>query len=372
MRAFRSELVDRVRAGGNSWKFPGGELLLPSVFGFCRGVERALAMLARAVNEHRFSGTRLVLFGEIIHNPWVNDYFHRRGVRILSGEQRGRVKEFVRGDDCAVIPAFGVPLPIERRLREIGCEIVDTSCGDVRRLWAWAEQAVSDGFAVMIFGRARHDETVVTKSRLADAGGRYVVVGDLDQADLFCAMITGDRPAGDFRAVFDDEATNAESLAPFVRLAQASQTTMLYDDTMELRERIRRAYLRRFGSGEVDRRLRFQPTVCRATQQRQRAAVELCRSQPDLAIVVGGFGSSNTRHLYDIARTHSPAYFIESAEDIRSRGELRCFDVARQVETMSSDWLPDRRPLRIAVLAGASSPEIVVGQILERLAALLE
>jgi len=370
-RPFTSGLVDRLRSWGNTWELPGGRLELPEVFGFCRGVEHALAMLAEGVEQHRADGKRIFLLGEIIHNPWVNEYFQRRGVRILDEDDRRRLEEIVGPADCAVIPAFGVPVSVRQRLEAIGCEIVDTSCGDVRRLWRWAEGAVQRGYGVLIYGRSRHEETVVTKSRLTAAGGEYLVVGDLAGADMFCQLITGQRDAGEFSRLFGPDQTSAASAEPFLRLAQVSQTTMLYEETMTVRDRLREAFAERFGPEGAAERLAFEPTVCRATQQRQSAAVRLCRSKPDLAIVVGGFGSSNTRHLHELAGQFAPAYLIEDAEAVRSDRELWCFDPADERGHLVEGWLPAGRPLRIAVLAGASCPEVVVGEVLERLAEFL-
>ncbi len=370
--AFSSEVVDRLRASNNAWDLPGGQLLLPRVFGFCRGVKRALAMLQQAVAEHQHHGGTLFLLGQIIHNPWVNDYFSHRGVRVLLSSQLDRVGEMIGRDDYAVIPAFGVPLEIEQRLAGIGCRIVDTSCGDVRRLWGWTQRAVEQGFGVLIFGRADHDETVVTKSRLAAAGGKYVVVGDIEQARLLCELIAGERDEKDFPKLFGGQATNADGLRPFERLAQVSQTTMLYSQTIEIRDLVRRALGRRFGRDELDKRVMFEPTVCRATQERQTAAVELCRGGLDLVVVVGGFGSSNTRHLHELARPSAPAWFIEDAGGILSQRELATIDLASNEQIVARDWLPSRRPLRIGVLAGASSPEIVIGEVLQRLAGFLK
>ena len=369
LEAFSSAVVDRVTASGNSWKLPGGEILLPGVFGFCRGVKRALAMLDAVVSSPGRS-KRLFLLGEIIHNPWVNRYFEDRGVSILSASQLRDVQQYVRAEDCAIIPAFGVPLAIEKMLTTIGCQIVDTSCGDVRRLWVWAQRESKGGFGIIIFGRADHDETVVTKSRLDAAGGKYLVLGSLDKVQRFCELIRTANDAADPGEAFGPASTNASTLEPFLQLAQVSQTTMLYDDTMEVRRLIEDAFEHRFGSGAAQR-LMFQPTVCRATQDRQAAAVELCRQKLDLAVVVGGFGSSNTRHLYELARGYSPAVFIEDAAAIVSDTTLNTMDLARQTEVTLHDWLPSRRPLRVGVLAGASSPEIVIGQVLEKLALFL-
>lgn len=369
--AFTSKTVDEVRQAGNVMPLPGGSIHLPEVFGFCRGVERALDMLDAAVEAQAAGGKRLFLLGEIIHNPWVNHYFAQRGVRRLTEDQREHLEDFIGPGDCAIIPAFGVPPPIERRLRAIGCEIVDTSCGDVRRLWKWAEHAAGQGFGVLIFGRATHDETVVTKSRLAEAGGSYLVAGDLRQVRQVGELIAGDRPAGELGELFGPDAANAGSLEPFQRLAQVSQTTMLYDDTMEVRRILTEAFSRRFGPEQLPHRLLLQPTVCRATQARQTAAVTLCQSRLDLVVVVGGFGSSNTRHLYELARKYSPAYFIESAQAIRSADALETADIATHEPIVVRDWLPPKRPLRVGILAGASSPECVIGEVLRRLAEFL-
>ncbi len=374
---FSSPVVDRIREAGNVWKLPAGWIRLPEVFGFCRGVKRALTMLQQAVAEYArqgqnaTSGKKLLLLGQIIHNPWVNSYFENLGVRILSREQIENPARYITADDCAVIPAFGVKLPVERQLEAIGCRIVDTSCGDVRRLWSWADRASADGYGVLIFGRADHDETVVTKSRLEASGGRYVVVGNLDQTRGFCGLITRRHEAGEFAELFGPQATNSQDLKPFQRLAQVSQTTMLHDETVAVRELVRQAFVERFGHDDAGTRLLFQPTVCRATQARQTAAVELCRQGCDLVVVVGGFDSSNTRHLYELARGLAPAWFIETADAIHSAREIETFDPAVGPRT-ATDWLPTRRPITIGVLAGASSPEIVVGQVLERLATFLE
>jgi len=362
---FHSDVVDRVREAGNVWDLPGGQILLPDVLGFCRGVERALGMLYNAVVRCAAAGRNVFLLGEIIHNPWVNEYFRRRGVRQLTRDQGSELEKHIHHDDCAVIPAFGVSLTARRALDAIGCEIVDTSCGDVRGLWRWGERAVAGGYGVLIFGRARHDETVVTKSRLAAAGGRYVVVGDLDQTRAFCRFITERAQPDAFAEVFGPEATNASTCEPFDRLAQVSQTTMLYDETMAVREILHEAFVERFGE-QADERLLLHPTVCRATQDRQAAAEELCR-RCDLAVVVGGFGSSNTRHLYELASFHVPSVLIEGAASIKSVDEIESLDAAGEGPAVLRDWLPPARPLRIALLAGASCPEVVIGEVLERL-----
>ncbi len=329
-----------------------------------------MVLLDRALHEHHAQDMRFFLLGQIIHNPWVNEYFRGKGVIILDDDNIRHLEDMISPRDCGVIPAFGVTLEIENRLKSIGCRILDTTCGDVRRLWAWAKHAVSDGFGVLIYGRSMHDETVVTKSRLDAVGGRYLVVGDLDEAQRFCDLVVSGRDDVSLKDHFGEHTSNADSLEGLLRLAQVSQTTMLYDETMEVRRLVDEAFRERFGKG-ADDRLQFQPTVCKATQQRQQAALELCGAGCDLIVVVGGFGSSNTTHLHELARQHGQAWFIEDARGIISPQKIRAFDPARREGGDFTDWLPSRRPLTIGVLAGASSPENVIGEVLERLGDML-
>ncbi len=366
---FSSRVVDDIRAAGGVWDLPRGQIVLPKVFGFCGGVRRALKMLQRAISEHP-SPRRFFLLGEIIHNPWVNDYFRNRGVKILTRRDRGRLEKIIRPEDVAVIPAFGVSPDIHRSLSRIGCEVIDTTCGNVRRLWAWAEQASARGYAVLIYGRANHDETVVTRSRLAEAGGRYLVVGDMEQARAFCDMITEQSSPKQFTEYFGPQRTNAEDISPFTRLAQVSQTTMLFEDTVKVRSMLQEAFASRFDQSDGER-LIFEPTVCKATQHRQDAAKRLCHRSPDVAIVVGGFGSSNTRHLYELARRQVRAYFIESPQAIREKDELYGIGPRSGRPRIHKKFLGDRRPLKIAVLAGASTPEVIIGQVAERISQIL-
>jgi 4-hydroxy-3-methylbut-2-en-1-yl diphosphate reductase len=368
---FASETIDAMRASGNVLQLPDGEIRLPTAFGFCRGVNRALAMLERACARRDTDPSSLFLLGQIIHNPWVNDYFSGLGVQILKSDQVDRLKEFISPADRAVIPAFGVKVDIEQLLKDVACEVIDTTCGDVRRLWLWACRAANNGFGVLIFGRAEHDETVVTKSRLDAVGGKYLVVGDLIETELFADMIAGRIPSEKFTEYFPPICTNATSIEPFMQLAQVSQTTMLYSDTLAVRKTLNAAFSARFASEISQDKLLFEPTVCHATQDHQASAAELCSSGCDLAMVVGGFGSSNTRHLHELARGYIPAFFIENADAIVSADRVIAFDSGLGEPVALDGWLPPERPITVGVLAGASSPENVVGQVIDKLAGFL-
>jgi 4-hydroxy-3-methylbut-2-enyl diphosphate reductase len=373
LTAFQSSVVDAVMAGPTPGVLhvAGNQIVLPEVFGFCRGVKRAIAMVDDAIEHHGKSDGEIVLLGEIIHNPWVNEYFRRRGVRVLTRDELADLPAHVSGNDCAIIPAFGLLPEWTRQLQTIGSTLIDCSCGDVIRVWQWGEREVSQGFGVLIFGRAKHDETLVTRSRLAEHGGKYLIVQTLDEARVFSEIVAGQRDESELVTVFGPAQTNADSLEPLLKLAQVSQTTMLHSETQKVCQVLADAFTKRFGS-EAEQRLRFQPTVCRATQDRQDAAVKLCREEFDVVIVIGGFGSSNTQHLWELAQQHSPAWLVEDADAIRSADELFAWDAKTQSGQCVAGWLPDRRPLRVGLLAGASSPEIVIGDVLKRLAECLE
>ena len=368
---FQYALIDRILANpdGNFLAVPGGRIVLPAVFGFCSGVRRAVHKASVAVRDAS-EGQKIILLGELIHNPMVNEYFRQQGVKILEQDELELLKEHVTDSDRVIIPAFGAQGEVFSLLQNMGCDLVDCTCCDVRRLWAWSKRAVQDGAGVIIFGRKSHAETVVTKARIAGNGGYYIVLEDLEQTSMFADMIrSGDK---DIRSAFTPAATNASSIEVFYHATQISQTTMLYDETLRLRAALKDVYSLRFSEVDTKPRLRFQPTVCRATQDRQNAAIELCsQGGCDMIIVAGGFGSSNTMHLYQLASSYAPAYLIEDADAILSTDIIIAWNDSLASGHKTEGYMPSKRPLQIGLLTGASTPDIVTGQIVERLSQLL-
>ncbi len=365
---FSAALIDSKRAAGEdlTWRVGEWELALPDIFGFCRGVSRALHKAAAAVAAA--GDGRVLLLGPIIHNPWVNDYFRAQGVEILSRRPDRNPADMPGRKDTVIIPAFGGSPRVIEKLKRIGCRLVDCSCGDVMRVWQWSRRAVADGFGIIVYGRSGHDETVVTTERIMDAGGYYVVVEDLDETRAMAGLVTSG--SEDFARHFNPPVTNAAGLAPFLRAAQVSQTTMLYGRTVAVRDILRGAYEKRFGP-EAAERLLFQPTVCRATQDRQDAAVRLCESGCDLVVVIGGFDSSNTRHLHELAAGYGPAFHVESAAAIESAARITARSATTGTVEPIDNWLSATGRGRIGLLSGASTPDIVTGRVLERLIAIL-
>jgi 4-hydroxy-3-methylbut-2-enyl diphosphate reductase len=361
---YHSPMVDRLKASGGVATFGEVTVRLAKQFGFCYGVERAidLAYAARKV----FADRNLFLVGEIIHNPDVNAQLSAMGIRTLTGPCKLTDIDNLSPEDVVIIPAFGAEVAVHERIKARGCQIVDTTCGDVMSVWKRVRQYANDGVTSVIHGKADHEETRATSSRAraADGGsGHFVVVYDLAEADLVCDYIRG---RGD-RAVFLAKFRHAVSdgFDPDLHLGKvgvANQTTMLRSETEEVQRRIREAVVARDGS---DANFRVFDTICGATQERQDALKELLDRPPDLMLVVGGYNSSNTTHLADMAATKTPTYFVVNASCLESPSEIRHFDTHRKEEIMSRDWMPSG-PVTLGITAGASCPGNLIEDVLRR------
>jgi 4-hydroxy-3-methylbut-2-enyl diphosphate reductase len=361
---YHSPMVDRLKASGGVATFGEVTVRLAKQFGFCYGVERAidLAYAARKV----FADRNLFLVGEIIHNPDVNAQLSAMGIRTLTGPCKLTDIDNLSPEDVVIVPAFGAEVAVHERIKARGCQIVDTTCGDVMSVWKRVRQYANDGVTSVIHGKADHEETRATSSRAraADGGsGHFVVVYDLAEADLVCDYIRG---RGD-RAVFLAKFRHAVSdgFDPDLHLGKvgvANQTTMLRSETEEVQRRIREAVVARDGS---DANFRVFDTICGATQERQDALKELLDRPPDLMLVVGGYNSSNTTHLADMAATKTPTYFVVNASCLESPSEIRHFDTHRKEEIMSRDWMPSG-PVTLGITAGASCPGNLIEDVLRR------
>jgi 4-hydroxy-3-methylbut-2-enyl diphosphate reductase len=362
---YHSPVVERLRAAGGVVKFGDVTVRLAKQFGFCYGVERAidLAYAARKV----FAGQNIYLIGEIIHNPDVNAQLSSMGIQTLRG--RGTVEEIEQlgPDDVVILPAFGAEASVQERIKARGCRIVDTTCGDVMSVWKRVRQYANDGVTSIIHGKADHEETRATSSRAraADGGcGHFLVVYDLAETDMVCDYLCG---RGD-RASFLEKFSHAcsEGFDPDLHLQKvgvANQTTMLRSETEEVQRRIREAVVARDGSAE---NFRVFDTICGATQERQDALIEMLHQPPSLMLVVGGYNSSNTTHLADLAAEKIPTYFVLNAACLESIDQIRHYDTHRQLEVVTANWLPTG-PVTIGITAGASCPSNLIEDVLRRL-----
>ncbi len=370
-RDYASGLVTFVKGHGNRLTAGGLTLLLAREFGFCYGVERAVDYAYQT--REKFPDHRIFLVGDMIHNPFVNRQLREMGIRILPVPEAGREDySFIQQEDVVVLPAFGVPLHTLQRLKQRGCILVDTTCGSVISVWKRVEEYARDGFTVLVHGKAKHEETRATVSRArAHPGGKYLVVLNKQEARLVCDQILGRADQQAFFQRFKLAMSPGFDPARDLRkIGLANQTTMLKSESLEIADMIRQAMIRRYGEENLVAHFRTFDTVCTATQDRQDAVLELVtREKVDLMLVVGGFQSSNTGHLTEIAAQFVPTFHIESADFLLSPSAIRHKDPVTGEVKETQNWLPTS-PVRIGITSGASTPNSILGEVIERLFAL--
>ena len=357
---YGSGLLERVRANGNVYQEGGVTIRLAKELGFCYGVDRAVD-LAYETRAH-FPSRRLFLTAQIIHNPHVNRRLEEQAIAFLDGDF-----DQLTPDDVVIIPAFGVTEEVLGRLRGRGCLLVDTTCTSVINVWRTVERNARDGFTTIIHGKIDHEETRATASRALHGGeGHYLVVRDLEEAEVVAACIRGTVGGAELLAGLGHACSPGFDPGRHLeRIGLANQTTMLASQSLEIGRCLRAAMADRYGA-EHAARFRAFDTICGATEDRQQAVKELMETPPDLMVVVGGFNSSNTSHLAEIAAHHCPAYHIEDAADLIARDRIRHEVPGRAPELRQGRWLP-APPVTIGLTAGASTPGVKVGEVIHRL-----
>jgi 4-hydroxy-3-methylbut-2-en-1-yl diphosphate reductase len=367
---YHSTVVEALRA--NQYRLTVGPLTfrLAREFGFCYGVDRAVDYAYET--RIKFPDRRLYLVGEIIHNPHVNQKLRDMGVRFLARSQEGEFDfSGIVADDVVILPAFGVTIGDFGRLREIGCVLVDTTCGSVLNVWKRVESYARDGFTAIIHGKHYHEETKATASQVMKfPDGRYLVVLDMDEARLVCDFIERGGDAGALSRRF------AKATSPgfdferdLLRVGIANQTTMLSGESLAIAEEVRHSMLRRYGDAAGEHFRSFD-TICSATQERQDAVIGLLQEPLDVMVVVGGYNSSNTCHLAALVQSQGVRTFhIEDADGVDpASGAIRHQPIGTKAETVTADWLGSSRT--IGITAGASTPNNKVGETIDRICAL--
>ena len=362
---YRSELVEKIRTGGGVLAAGTTTVRLAKQFGFCYGVERAID-LAYAAGKV-FSGRRIFLLGEIIHNPDVNAQMAALGIRHLDPRPGDEELGLLEPDDVVIVPAFGAEVETVRRIRDLGCQVVDTTCGDVMSVWKRVRQNAAEQVTSVIHGKAAHEETRATASRALgpDGSGHYLVVLDLQQTRRVCDFIEKGGDPAEFLSGFSGATSPGfDPLIHLRRIGVANQTTMLRNETETIQKLLREAVARRDGGSMSS--FRYFDTICGATQERQDALFQLLGEPLDLLIVIGGYNSSNTTHLVEIGEKSHPTWFVRNAGSLVSAHEIRHFDLRQKLEISSRDWLPLSRPLTVGVTAGASCPNNLIEEVIRR------
>jgi 4-hydroxy-3-methylbut-2-en-1-yl diphosphate reductase len=342
------------------------QIVLGREFGFCYGVERAVDYAYET--RRKFPDRRLFLTTEIIHNPRVNSRLMEMGIEFLSGQYAyGTTIDELRPSDVVLLPAFGVSMAELEELRKTGCVIVDTTCGSVTNVWRRVERYAREGYTSVIHGKYNHEETLATSSRAESVpGAKYLVVRDLEEAEIVCDYIRNKGDKEKFLETFSH--CHSGGFDPDYHLSKigvANQTTMLSSDSLAIAKKIERAFEDRYGKQETGKRFLSFDTICSATQDRQDAVIEMTERDLDLTIVVGGFNSSNTGHLCEIASEHFPSYHIDDVGRIESASKIVHKKPMSDEVVETENWLPEGF-CRVGFTAGASTPNLVVGKVIAR------
>jgi len=349
--------------------------ILARHFGFCFGVENAVEIAYQTLDHH--ADRRVFFLSEMIHNPNVNWDLQERGVQFIftsAGEQLVPW-EHLTPKDIVVVPAFGTTLEIEETLaaRGISPYSYNTTCPFVEKVWKRSAQLGESGYTVVVHGKATHEETRATFSH-SIRNAPTVVVLDLEEAHILADIIRGTRDSKAFFTHFGRTCSkDFDPARHLTRIGVVNQTTMLASETWEIAQVLKQAMADRYGAERLDEHFAdTSDTLCYATNENQDATYALIEHGADLAIVVGGYNSSNTSHIVALCQVAMATYFIRNADEIISPSRIRHFLLATREMTTTDGWLPQKRPLEIALTCGASCPDAIVDGVLSRILSFFE
>jgi len=363
---YRSSVIEFLRANGNVFSAGGVTIKLAKEFGFCYGVERAIDLAYAA--RKAFANKTIWLLGEIIHNPEVNDQIKAMGIKTISQRPTDEELENVCAEDVAIIPAFGTEVDTREKLLAKGCDLVDTTCGDVMSVWKRVRQNAKEEVTSIIHGKAWHEETMATSSQATARSGHYLVVYNLDETDYVCNYLINGGNKEEFLEKF--KGAYSEGFDPdthLIAIGVANQTTMMRGETEEVQRRFKAAVEEKYGSEKLHEHFRFFDTICGATQERQDALQKLLDEHMDLLIVVGGYNSSNTSHLAEMGEEQLPTYFIKNSKKMVDAKLISHYNQHQKQETETRDWLPLDREITVGFTAGASCPNNLIEDAIRRL-----
>lgn len=368
---YKSPLVQHIRENNDVLVCGNTEVFLASSFGFCDGVKRAIEIAHAACD--MFAGKRIWLIGEIIHNPVVNARLDAMGLLHLPFRTDDPAYDALTEEDVVIIPAFGVPVKLRKKLEDKGVQLVDSTCGNVMKVWTRVRSYARAGITSIIHGKAKHEESMATASHsMGDDGlGNYLVIFSEAEARMLVDYLSGKGNREEFMSHFASACS--PGFDPDIHLQEigmANQTTMLKSETAHIQQMLRAAVVERDGD---DARFHVFDTICGATQDRQNALFELLEKPLDAMFIIGGYNSSNTTHLAHIAARRLPTFFVKSADCLLNLHEIKAYDLSareeRTVQLPGEVADPDR-VWRIGITAGASCPDNVIEEVLRRLSEL--
>lgn len=349
--------------------------LLARHFGFCFGVENAIEIAYKTLDEH--PDRRIYFLNEMIHNPNVNNDLKDRGVEFIFDPYGMQLIpwNYLAPEDIVVVPAFGTTVEIQDALasRGIDAYTYNTTCPFVERVWNRSAKLGESGFSVIVHGNDAHQETRATFSHSV-RNAATVVVLDLQESHVLADVIRGAAGRGVFFEHFGHKCS--EGFDPdrdLQRIGIVNQTTMLATETRRIAKILRGALADRYGEENIQKHYAdTSDTLCYATNENQNATYVLVEQEADLALVVGGYNSSNTSHIVELCLERMPTYFIKDADEIRSESLIRHYNLETKKAALTTDWLPDIRPLSVALTSGASCPDAIVDAVLLRVLSFFE
>ncbi|RYZ45688.1 MAG: 4-hydroxy-3-methylbut-2-enyl diphosphate reductase [Sphingobacteriales bacterium] len=347
-------------------------IILARHFGFCYGVENAIEIAFRAVSEN--PGKRVFLLGEMIHNPGVNADLLSLGVRFIMDTKGNMLMnwEELHAEDIVIIPAFGTTLEMEARLREKGIEPsrYETTCPFVEKVWNRAEKIGTEGYTIVVHGKPGHEETRATFSH-SKAHTPTLVIKDMAQAELLARYIRKELPEAEFYRDFDGQFSEGFDVnRDLQRIGVVNQTTMLASETQGIADFLRQVVTTDIADSPQERFADTRDTLCYATNDNQTAVSGMLDEAADLAVIIGGYNSSNTSHLVELCEEKLPSFFIRDEKCLISSEAISHFDLHSHTEKITQHYMPRDRPVRILVTSGASCPDALVEKVIERLAQL--
>ena len=341
-------------------------------FGFCYGVENAIDIAFKTIEENK--GKRIFLLSEMIHNPQVNADLRAHGVKFLQDTSGKQVTSFdeLTAEDIVLIPAFGTTLEIEKKLKDIGIAIekYDTTCPFVEKVWNRSQAIAASKYTIVIHGKPKHEETRATFSHAA-TNAPAVIVRDMAEAELLGKYIMGEKPATQFYEEFAGQYSEGfDAEKDLERIGVVNQTTMLATETQAIADYLKDTITRRYQLNEENTRERFadtRDTLCYATNDNQSAVLGMLETPADIAIVVGGYNSSNTSHLVELCEEKLPTFFINNEEKMLSNNVIMHYDFHTGIELITENYLPEKAPVSVLITSGASCPDALVEGVINKL-----
>ena len=363
-REYESELIASIRSNNNCLTENGITIKLAEAFGFCWGVDRAVSMAYET--RRQFENKRIWITNEIIHNPLVNDNLRQMGIGFVPVQANG-TKDFsmIKEGDVVILPAFGASSQEMELLETKSCEIVDTTCPWVSRVWNRVDKYKRAEYTAIIHGKYNHEETIATSSRAQ----HYLIVQNLKEANWVCDYILNGGDKSHFITKFKDACSvGFDPDLNLQRLGVANQTTMLQSDTELIGKLFERTMLQKYGPQNIDEHfLSPGDTICDATQERQDAMLKLVEDKLDLVIVIGGYNSSNTGHLHEIAvERELTAFHIDGPDCLGPGNKLSHRPVGSKHSLIAEPFLPDGE-ITIGITAGASTPDQVIAGVISKI-----